>query len=347
MPRSDLGRGAAYNPANRFEPFHVERLDADDEQRPVPTRTFVDSTRSILAQNDSPDVPFEFSINPYRGCEHGCIYCYARQTHEYLGFSAGLDFESKILVKPDAPKLLEQAFRRKSWKPQPVCLSGNTDCYQPLERHLELTRRCLEVFLKYRNPVTMITKSHLITRDLDILRQLARFNLVSAQFSITTLDPDLARMMEPRAAAPGRRMEALRSLAESGIPTGVSVSPVIPGLTEEEIPAILKEAAANGATAAMYILVRLPLAVEELFVDWLERQMPARAGKILNRLREIRGGKLSTSDFDTRKRGEGKIAESIRALYDLCCRKYGLNQAEIRLATHHFVRDSSAQLGLF
>ncbi len=347
MTRTDRGRGAAYNPPNRFEPFHVEPLDAEDRERPVQTRYYVDSTRSILAENDSPDVPFDYSINPYRGCEHGCIYCYARQTHEYLGFSAGLDFETKILVKPDAPELLARAFNRKSWKPQPVCLSGNTDCYQPVERRLELTRRCLQVFLKYRNPVTMITKSHLITRDLDILRELARLNLVSAQFSITTLDPDLARIMEPRAASPVRRMEALRLLSEAGIPTGVSVSPVIPGLTDEEIPAILRDAAAAGARCAMYILVRLPLSVEEIFVDWLGRQMPARTAKVLNRLREIRGGKLSTSDFATRKQGEGKVAESIRALYDLSCRKYGLNREEIRLATHHFVRDGAAQLALF
>ncbi len=346
MLKAGGGRGAAYNPPNRFEPFHLEGIDAGEEPRAVPTRYYVDSARSILAQNDSPDVPFDFSVNPYRGCEHGCIYCYARQTHEYLGFSAGVDFESKILIKPDAPELLEQAFRRKSWKPQTVCLSGNTDCYQPIERHLELTRRCLQVFLKFRNPVMVITKSHLITRDLDLLGQLARLNLVSAQFSVTTLDPDLARIMEPRAATPARRLEAMRLLSEAGVPAGVSVSPVIPGLTDGEIPSILKSAASAGARSAMYILIRLPLTVEELFVDWLHRQMPGRAGKILNRLREIRGGKLSSADFGTRKRGEGKMAESIKALYDLACRRYGLNQAEIKLATDRFRRDSD-QLTLF
>ncbi len=347
MSPTDHGRGAASNPPNRFEELHVEPLEPEEEQQAVPTRYYVDSSRSILAENDSPDVPFAFSINPYRGCEHGCIYCYARQTHEYLGFSAGVDFESKILVKPNAPELLEQAFRRKSWKPQPVCLSGNTDCYQPAERRLELTRRCLQVFLKHRNPVTMITKSGLIVRDLDLLRELARLNLVSVHFSITTLDPDLARIMEPRATAPRRRMEALHSIAAAGVPTGVSVSPVIPGLTDGEMPGILRDAAANGARSAVYILVRLPLAVEQLFVEWLQRHMPGRSAKILNRLREIRGGRLSTSDFNTRKQGEGKFAESIRALFVLSCRKYGLSREGFELATDRFVRDAGSQPSLF
>ncbi len=347
MATTGHGRGASHNPPNRFEPFHLEPLEAEGEPQPVPTRFYTDSTRSILAENDSPDVPFDFSINPYRGCEHGCIYCYARQTHEYLGFSAGIDFESKILIKPNAPELLEKAFRGKSWRPQPVCLSGNTDCYQPVEKRLELTRRCLQVFLKFRNPVTMTTKSHLITRDLDILRELAKLNLVSAHLSITTLDPGLARILEPRAATPGRRLEAFRLLSETGVPTGVNVSPVIPGLTDEEVPAILRNAAANGARSAMCIFVRLPLAVEGLFVEWLERNMPARAAKILNRLREIRGGKLSTSDFATRKRGEGKLAASILALFDMSCRKYGLSQDGPRLSTHHFIRDGGSQPSLF
>ncbi len=347
MPKTVHGRAAANNPPNRFERLHVEPLEPEEERPAVPTTYFVDSTRSILAENDSPDVPFDFSINPYRGCEHGCIYCYARQTHEYLGFSAGIDFESKILVKPDAPDLLEQAFRRKSWKPQPVCLSGNTDCYQPLERRLELTRRCLQVFLKYRNPTMIITKSHVITRDLDLLRELARFNLVSVQFSITTLDPNLARTMEPRAAAPQRRLETLETLSRAGVPTGVGVAPVIPGLTDGEIPAILREAAARGAKSAMYILVRLPFSVEELFVEWLARNMPDRSAKILNRLREICGGKLSASDFGTRKQGEGKFAESIHRLFEISCRKYGLSREEVRLATHLFKRDTGAQGSLF
>ena len=228
-----------------------------------------------------------------------------------------------------------------------MCLSGNTDCYQPAERRLELTRRCLQVFLKYRNPVTLIAKSHLIARDLDILRDLAALDLVSVHFSVTTLDSDLARIMEPRAAVPARQIEAMRLLSEAGVSTGVSVSPVIPGLTEEEIPAILKDAAANGAGSAVYILVRVPLAVEDLFVEWLVRHMPDRSKKILHRLREIRGGRLSTSDFVSRKRGEGEFAESIRALFDLSCKKSGLSREEIKLATHHFIRNAGFQRRLF
>jgi DNA repair photolyase len=347
MSGHDRGRGAGYNPPNRFERLHLEAVDESEEPRSQPTQYYIDSTRSILAKNDSPDVPFTFSLNPYRGCEHGCIYCYARQTHEYLGFSAGVDFESKILVKPDAPELLEQALRRKAWQPQAVALSGNTDCYQPAERRLELTRKCLLVFLKYRNPVSVITKSCLIVRDRDILGKLAALDLVHVQFSITTLKPHLARILEPRAATPARRLEAMQMLSGDGVPIGVSVAPVIPGLTDEEIPAILKESAARGARSAFYILVRLPFAVEELFVDWLQRHKPARASKILNRLREIRGGKLSGSDFDTRKQGEGLFAESIRSLFELSCRKYGLNQTMHELSTRHFTRDAGRQMSLF
>src|SRR5262245_47463081 len=284
MAEVKKGRGAGFNPANRFEPLRLELLDDFSDDKPsVPTQLYIDSTREILARNDSPDVPFTYSINPYRGCEHGCIYCYARPSHEYLGFSAGLDFESKILVKPEAPRLLEDAFQRKSWKPQVIALSGNTDPYQPIERQLQLTRRCLEVFLKYRNPVGMITKNHLITRDLDILRQLAEFNLVHVHLSITTLDAGLARIMEPRASAPARRLEAVEILAANRIPVGVNAAPLIPGLTDEELPSILREAAARGALTAAYILVRLPGAVQPLFLDWLKRELPQRAPKVLGR----------------------------------------------------------------
>ncbi len=347
MATNDHGRGAGFNPPNRFERMHVEPIEGEQAATAVPTEYYVDCTRSILSHNDSPDVPFDYSINPYRGCEHGCIYCYARQTHEYLGFSAGIDFESKILVKPDAPELLERAFRSKSWQPQVVALAGNTDCYQPVERRLEITRKCLEVFLRYRNPVSLITKSFMIARDIDILSELAARQLVSVHFSITTLDPQLSRIMEPRAAAPLRRIEALRLLSCASIPTGVSVSPVIPGLTDEEIPAILKAAAAAGAKSAVYILVRLPLAVEDLFVDWIHRRMPARASKILGRLREVRAGRLSASDFSTRKQGEGEFAATLRTLFEMSCRKYGLNQSEPELSTAYFTRDAGNQLPLF
>jgi DNA repair photolyase len=315
--------------------------------RQIPTEFFVDSTRSILARNDSPDIPFRYSINPYRGCEHGCIYCYARPSHEYLGFSAGTDFESKILVKPDAPALLEQAFERKSWRPQVVAFSGNTDPYQPAERQLELTRRCLEVFLKFRNPISVITKNFLVARDIDILQQLAALDLVHVHISITTNNSELARVMEPRTSAPARRLEAVEKLAAGGIPTGVNVAPVIPGLTDEEMPAILRAAAARGAKTAAYILVRLPGAVEPLFVEWLKRALPLRASKILSRLREVRGGRMSDSRFGSRMSGEGKLAESIQDLFRLTCRRYHLNEQEIELSTRHFTRPSARQPGLF
>jgi DNA repair photolyase len=341
------GRSAGFNPPNRFERMHVEPVEDGDVSPSIKTEYFVDAARSILAQNDSPDVPFTYSINPYRGCEHGCIYCYARPTHEYLGFSSGLDFESKILVKPDAPGLLEKALRSRSWRPQPVALSGNTDCYQPVERRLELTRQCLGVFLKYRNPVSMITKSAMVLRDLDILSELAKLQLVSVQLSITTLDPELAGKMEPRASAPARRLEALRKLAAAAVPCGVSVSPVIPGLTDEEMPSILREAVACGGRSAAYILVRLPFSVEDLFIDWLGRTMPARKEKILHRLRELRSGKLSSSDFATRKSGEGKYAESLRQLFEISCRKFGLNRDLPELAIHRFLRNPDRQMSLF
>jgi DNA repair photolyase len=342
------GRGAAFNPPNRYERLHLEPLEEElPPDRQVNTEFFVDSSRSILAHNDSPDIPFRYSLNPYRGCEHGCIYCYARPSHEYLGFSAGTDFESRILVKPDAPALLEQAFRRKSWKPQVVALSGNTDPYQPVERRLELTRKCLAVFLRFRNPVSLITKNHLITRDIDILRQLAERDLVFVHLSITTLDPELARVMEPRTSTPALRLDALKRLAEAGIPTGVNVSPLIPGLTDQEMPAILREAAAGGARTACYIIVRLPGAVEPLFMEWLNRELPHHASKIRNRLRGVRGGEMTDSRFGSRMRGEGKIAESIRDLFHLTLRRLQLEDRMIELRTSDFTRHSPSQPALF
>ena len=280
-PPAKRGRAAGFNTPNRFEPLHLEPDPAEPgeegfEER-VPTRYLIDASRSILAENDSPDVGFRFSLNPYRGCEHGCVYCYARPTHEYLGFSAGLDFETKILVKEQAPELLEAALRKRSWQPQVVALSGNTDCYQPVERRLQLTRRCLEVFLRFRNPVSLITKNHLVTRDLDILERMAALDLVHVTLSITSLDRRLTAAMEPRTSRPERRLQALEELSRAGVPAGVNVAPLIPGLNDSEAPAILEAAAARGARWANYILVRLPGAVRPLFLDWLQRHYPDRA----------------------------------------------------------------------
>ena len=348
---SKKGRGAAFNPPNRFEQLHFEPLeiewDEHDEERPLQTVYFKDTSKTILAKNDSPDIPFTYSINPYRGCEHGCIYCYARPTHEYLGFSAGLDFETKIMVKLDAPQLLEQTFKKKSWQPQMICFSGNTDCYQPVERKLQITRKCLEVFLKYRNPLGMITKNFLVTRDIDILKQLAELNLVNVIVSITSLDDELIRKMEPRTAAPHKRLEAIQLLSSNGIPTGVNVAPIIPGLNDEEIPSILKEAKAHGAKFAGMVMLRLPGAVQQLFVDWLKRELPERAPKILNRIKDVRGGNLNDPRWGSRFHGEGEISNAIRDLFHLSCEKYGLNKEELSVSTEHFRREQKLQLEMF
>ena len=253
------GRAASHNPINRFEPLLLESdpewLELEPE-REIRTQFFKDHTREILAKNDSPDIAFTYSLNPYRGCEHGCIYCYARPTHEYFGLSSGVDFETKIMVKPDAPKLLEKKFKSRSWVPQVIAFSGNTDCYQPAEKKLKLTRKCLEVCLKFRNPVGIITKNSLILRDLDILQELAKFDLVATTLSVTTLDNALSRKMEPRTSAPLKRLDTLEKLVEAGIPTGVNVAPVIPGLTDHEMPEILKEASRRGVKSAAYIFMR-------------------------------------------------------------------------------------------
>lgn len=344
------GRGARFNPPNRFEPFHLEEDPAgldDDELRQVQTEYFVDHTKSILAKNDSPDVGFTFSINPYRGCEHGCIYCYARPSHEFLGFSAGLDFETKILVKESAPELLSQAFQKASWEPQVIALSGNTDPYQPLERRLELTRRCLEVFLKHRNPVAIITKNYMVTRDADLLEEMARLNLVTVALSITTLKADLVAAMEPRTSRPERRLKAIEELARRGIPVSVNVAPVVPGLTDDEMPAILKAAAERGATHAGYIIMRLPGPVKDLFLDWIERAYPDRVNKIVHRLESLRGERLTDSRFGKRMRGEGEWSELVSRLFRMACRRHGLNGGFRQLSTVHFRRLRHGQQNLF
>jgi DNA repair photolyase len=273
--------------------------------------------------------------------------CYARPTHEYLGFSAGLDFETKILVKPDAPDLLRAAFRKKSWEPQVVALSGNTDCYQPVERRLELTRRCLEVFLEFRNPVTIITKNALVTRDIDLLQQLADLELVHVTLSVTSLKPQLTGVLEPRTSRPAKRLDAIAALNEAGIPAGVNLAPLIPGLNDEEVPAILEAAAQHGAQWANYIMVRLPLAVKPLFLDWLQRTMPDRAGKIVSRLQAVRDGDVSDPRFQTRMRGEGELADTIARFFHLSKRRYGLDNRHYDLATHRFRRTGHHQLSLF
>lgn len=343
---SKTGRASTLNPAGRFDRLALE-IDPAYDSDSCKTEFFVDNTKDILAKNDSPDVSFDFSINPYRGCEHGCIYCYARPTHEYFGLSCGLDFETKILVKKNAPELLEKRFRSSSWMPQLIALSGNTDCYQPAEKELRITRKCLAVFLKYRNPVGIITKSALVTRDLDLLQDLAKHNLVAVTVSVTTLDNQLARKMEPRASSPANRLDALEQLSKAGIPANVNVAPVIPGLTDHEMPAILKEAANRGVRHAAYILMRLPFAVKELVQGWLEANYPDRVGKVLNSVRTTRDGELNDPKFKSRMSGTGARADAIRAVFKVCCKKYGLNDGEIELETKHFRRGNCAQQELF
>ncbi|HEX2644532.1 MAG TPA: PA0069 family radical SAM protein [Thermoanaerobaculia bacterium] len=343
-PGSPRGRAAGSNPTNRFERLAVEAEVPGPDR--VETELLRDTSRSLIAYNDSPDIPFDASFNPYRGCEHGCIYCYARPTHEYLGFSAGLDFESRILVKEEAPELLRRELSSPRWKPQVLGLSGVTDCYQPVERRLEITRRCLAVLAEFRNPVGVITKNELVTRDIDHLSELARHDAVMVYLSITTLDADLARRMEPRASHPRDRLKAIERLAAAGIPTGVNIAPVIPGLTDHEVPQILEAAAAAGARSAGMLPVRLPGAVAGLFETWLEEHFPDRKEKVLHRIQSMRGGRLNDPRFGSRMKGEGIFAEQIRGLFHTYRRRYGLDQPRPRLSTAAFRRPGE-QLGLF
>ena len=333
------GRGTPHNPENRYEQVHVDRREltaGNHAPDAPPTRFFRDASRSVLAENDSPDLGFRFSLNPYRGCEHGCIYCYARPTHEYLGFSAGLDFETRVMVKHDAPELLRHTLGSRRWEPQVVALSGNTDCYQPVERQLCLTRRCLEVFAAFRNPVSVVTKNALVTRDADLLGELAMHGAAHVCVSVTTLDPELARRMEPRAAPPARRLEAIESLAAAGIPVAVLVAPVIPGLNDEEIPRILEAAATAGARSASWVMLRLPHPVEDLFSAWLAQHYPARRARILGRIRACRGGRLNDARFGSRGRGEGVYADQVAALFRTAARRNGLEQPLPALSTAAF-----------
>jgi DNA repair photolyase len=349
-PTPRHGRGASWNPQNRFETlaYSVDEdayVDLEDDSSPK-TILMRDPTRTIIATNDSPDISFEASVNPYRGCEHGCIYCFARPSHEYLGFSAGLDFETRILVKEDAPELLREELASPKWKPKTIVMSGVTDPYQPVERKLEITRRCLAVLADFRNPVGIITKNQLVTRDVDHLGELASFGAVRVFISVTTLDAKLGRVMEPRTSSPELRLAAIETLAKAGIPVGVMVGPVIPALTEHELPQILAAAKNAGADWAGFVVLRLPWAVAPLFEQWLEEHFPDRKQKVLNRVRELREGKLYDSTWSIRQRGKGIFAEQIQSLFQIGCRKVGLNERDFELSTAHF-RRRGAQASLF
>ena len=345
---SPRGRGASDNPPNRFVGLSLERdADWDPEQDPAPrTHFYRDLSQTLITYNDSPDIPFNASINVYRGCEHGCSYCYARPFHEYLGFSAGLDFETKIMVKENAPELLRKELSSRKWKPRELAMSGVTDCYQPVERRLKITRRCLAVLAEFRNPVIIVTKNHLVTRDLDLLRELAAHRAVKVNLSINSLDSELARKLEPRASTPRQRLTAVEALAKAGVPVGVLVAPIIPALNEPEIPAVLAAAKAAGAGWAGMEIVRLPLAVAPLFEQWLERTVPQMKEKILGRIRAIRGGKLNDPRFGTRMSGEGIFAEQIARMFEIARRKAGIPESGPELSTAEFRLPGGTQLAL-
>ncbi|HLJ96111.1 MAG TPA: PA0069 family radical SAM protein [Gemmataceae bacterium] len=318
------------DPPNRFGGPQADFEQIEDETYLEqvlhrPTEYLPDHSKSIVTENDSPDVGFRYSINPYRGCQHGCSYCYARPTHEFLGLNAGLDFETKIFVKMSAPELFRDFLARECWNPEAIAMSGVSDCYQPGERRFRLTRSCLEVAVKAQQPMSIITKNALILRDLDLLRDLAAGNLVHVYLSVTTLDNGLARSMEPRTSTPTTRLRAVRVVADAGIPVGVSIAPIIPGLNESEIPAILAAAKAAGAATAGYIMLRLPLTVAPVFHEWLERTLPGQVQRIEGRIRSVRGGRLNDSAFGSRMRGTGTMAEQIRQLFHLFAKRYGLD----------------------
>jgi len=365
--RGPRGRGAGFNPANRFERQSLAQLDNPGEAGGAPageplmvdrwampdggaagTEVYEDHSRSILNRVDSPDLGLRWTVNPYRGCEHGCVYCYARPTHETLGFSAGLDFESKLMAKVDASKLLRKEIARPGWRGEPIALSGVTDPYQPIEARLKITRSIMELFAETRQPVGVVTKSRLVLRDLDLLAELARHNAARVAVSLTTLDNDLASRLEPRASSPRDRLWAIQRLASAGVPVSVMVAPIVPALTDRETPKLLKAAADAGARAADYVMLRLPHATQKLFADWLERHYPNRRAHVLGRLREMHGGALYDARLGARLRGEGPYAEQVRQTFEMFRRRLRLDASLPPMASDGFRRpDASEQLALF
>jgi len=350
------GRGALSNESSRYDSekrirttdgWETAASDSEDDELP-PLRTTLtrDATRTILARNTSPDVPFDRSINPYRGCEHGCIYCFARPTHAYLGLSPGLDFETKILFKPDAAKLLAAELASPKYRPDVVAMGTNTDPYQPVERELKITRQILQVLSEFNNPVGIVTKNHLVTRDIDILGDMARRNLAEVFLSVTTLDRELARTMEPRASTPQRRLDAIRALAAAGIPAGVMTAPMIPGLNDHEMESILEAAKEAGAGRAGFTVLRLPLEIKDLFQEWLRQHRPDRAERVLSLIRQMRGGALYQSSFGVRMKGEGPIAELLGARFTAAVKRLELNRVRYRLDVERFRVPESARTAL-
>jgi DNA repair photolyase len=347
------GRGAQSNASGRYEPLARIAFDDGwrslDELPPFKTQVTIDSTRKIITRNDSPDIGFDRSINPYRGCEHGCIYCFARPTHAYLGLSPGLDFESRLFVKPEAADLLERELSAASYQPRVIAIGTNTDPYQPIERKYQVMRRILEVLDRAGHPVGIVTKSALVLRDLDILARMAERNLAKVALSVTTMDAELARKMEPRAATPMLRLEALRQLSQAGVPTAVMVAPVIPALNDMEIERILDAAHAAGVREAGYVMLRLPLELRDLFREWLKANYPHREEHVFKLIREMRAGKDYDSTWGKRMKGTGPYAWMIGRRFEMACEKLGLNEVKSKLTTEHFrhPKPDSAQLSLF
>src|SRR5215470_17445930 len=356
-PRPHKGRGAGFNPGNRFRRDTREAFDdgwaasaypEDDELPPIKTTVSIQRARTIIAHNESPDIPFTQSINPYQGCEHGCIYCYARPTHAYLDLSPGLDFETKLFAKPNAPELLRAELAKPGYRCDPIALGTNTDPYQPIEREWKITRRIIEVLSECEHPLTITTKGVLVERDLDLLAPMAAKGLVRVFVSIAVLDPELARKLDPRAPAPRRRLQIVKSLADAGIPVGVSIAPVIPQLNDKDLEAILEGAAANGARYANWIMLRLPHEVKDLFRDWLAQHYPLRAAHVMSLVQQIRGGRDNDPAFGSRMRGTGTFADVIARRFEVACKRLKLNPERTPLDISRFRPPrKTAQLSLF
>jgi DNA repair photolyase len=349
--RFEKGRGAQYNPKNRFLhgeyiQWHPEGID-DWEVEQRKTEYIFDNNKTLVNKVTSPDVGMMFSANPYQGCEHGCVYCYARNTHEYWGYSAGVDFESRIVVKKNAPALLRKFFENRNWEPAPISLSGNTDCYQPIERKMRITRQLLEICLEYRNPVGILSKNSLVLRDIDVLQELAKMNLVQVFSSITSLDENIRLKMEPRTASYKQRLKVVETLTKAGIPTGIMNAPIVPGLTDMDMPAVLKAASEAGARWAGYTVVRLNGAIGPIFKDWLFKAFPGKADKVWHAICECHGGSVNDSRWGNRMVGDGKFAEMIHKQFELFCKKYGLNETHMEYNTALFRRVKNGQLPLF
>lgn len=349
MSQPIKGRGSAQNPKNRFLKTNLEyEVDTETGQLKKPkTQLLKDHTSDIISRNQSPDIPFDVGLNPYRGCEHGCVYCYARPTHEFLGMSAGLDFESKIVVKYDAPGLLKKRLSDENWQPKTLVMSGVTDPYQPIEKELEITRRCVKILAECGHPLGIITKNHLVTRDIDYLKMLAEIGAVRVTISLTSLRPEITNVMEPRTSRPARRLKAIEELTKAGIPVNVNIAPIIPGLTDDEIVPMMETAANAGASSMAYTIVRLPYGVKDIFSKWLEDHFPDRKDKVLNRIRSLKSGELNRSGFGERFRSEGPYGEQIRQLVNIHRNRLGLTGGGVHLNGAEFRRPSMGQLNLF